>query len=122
MGSQYTPIIFTNVGATTCTLDGHPGVSFVDAAGNQVGESATRVGGSTPTVTLAPGDQAYALMNYHDPGLFEGCAPAPTTSLKVYPPDEYDAITIPFASSLCTAPLSQPELTIDVVAPGSGPA
>jgi hypothetical protein len=119
MGNQYTPIVFTNVGSVACTLDGHPGVSFVDASGAQVGESADRVPGSTPTVTLAVGGQAHATMDYHEPGFFDDCAPAPTTAVKVYPPDETEAITIPFPSSLCTTPIPQPELTIDVVQPGA---
>ncbi len=71
MGNQYTPIIFTNTGRTVCTLDGHPGVSFLDVAGNQVGASAERVTGSTPTVTLAPGARAHATIDYHDPGFFD---------------------------------------------------
>jgi hypothetical protein len=118
MGNQYTPIVFTNVGDVTCTLDGHPGVSFVDKAGRQVGDSAERVPGPTPTVTLAVGERAHATLDYHDPGFFDHCAPAPTVGLKVYPPDDADAITIPFPSSLCTSPIPQAELTIEAVNPG----
>ncbi|MEO5901237.1 MAG: DUF4232 domain-containing protein [Ilumatobacteraceae bacterium] len=117
-GNQYTPIVFTNGGPSTCTLDGHPGVSFVDAAGNQVGDSAHRNAGATPTVTLQVGAQAHATIDYHDPGFFDDCAPAPTVSVKIYPPDQTEAIALPFPSSLCTKPTSEPELTIDTVRAG----
>ncbi len=60
MGSWYTPLVFTNTGSTTCTLDGHPGVSFVDATGTQIGPSAERTDATTPTVAFAPGEQANA--------------------------------------------------------------
>ncbi|MCU1365815.1 MAG: hypothetical protein JWN39_1454 [Ilumatobacteraceae bacterium] len=117
-GNQYTPIIFTNAGTVTCTLDGHPGVSFTDDAGTQIGASAERVPGSTPTVTLHVGEQAHATMDYHDPGFFDDCHPQPATMLKVYPPDQYDALTIAFPERVCTTAIAQAEITIDVVKPG----
>jgi len=33
-GQQLAHITFTNTGASDCTLDGHPGVSVTDDAGN----------------------------------------------------------------------------------------
>jgi hypothetical protein len=119
-GNQYTPIVFTNEGAAACTLDGHPGVSFLDASGAQVGDSAVRTDVATPTVTLAPGGQAHATMDYHDPGLYDDCAPRATTTLRVYPPDETVPILIAHPSSLCTRSTAAAggELSIDVVEPG----
>jgi len=70
-------------------------------------------------VTLAVGDQAHATFVYHDPGVFGECAPAPTAAVKIFPPDETEAITIPFPSSLCTTETPEPELTIGPVTPGA---
>lgn len=120
-GSIYTPLIFTNTGAVPCTLDGHPGVSFVDGAGNQIGPSAERTTGSTPTVTLAPGGQAHATLQTHDAGFFgDECVPVQAARLKVYPPDETAFMTIDFGFAVCTGTIAGPQFVIDVVQPGAG--
>ena len=119
MGNQYTPIVFTNIGTVSCTLDGYPDVSFVDDGGTGVGAPAATTGGPAQTVTLAVGAQAHATMDYHDPGLFGDCAPAPTASVMILPPGHPTALTIPFPSSLCTTPTPEPELTIEAITPGA---
>lgn len=120
-GSVYTPLIFTNIGAVACTLDGHPGVSFTDGAGNQIGPSAERTTGPTPTVTLEPGGQAHATLQSHDAGLFgDECVPVQAARLKVYPPDETSAISIDEGVAVCTGAIVGPQFVIDVVQPGDG--
>lgn len=120
-GSIYTPLIFTNTGSVPCTLDGHPGVSFVDGAGNQIGPSAERTTGSTPTVTLAPGGQAHATLQTHDAGLFgDECVPVQAAKLKVYPPDETAFMTVELGFAVCTGAIVGSQFVIDVVQSGAG--
>ena len=121
MGSIYTPLVFTNTGTVTCTLDGHPGVSFIDEAGNQIGPSAERTTGTTPTVALAPGEQAHATLQTHDAGLFDTCVPVPAHRMKVYPPDQTTAIIIAYDFVVCTGVIADSQFIIDVVNPGTGP-
>lgn len=70
------PVLFTNAGSTECSLFGYPGVAALDPAGQQVAQ-ATRtpsgyLGGlwtgatSPPTVDLAPGQTAAALVEGTD--------------------------------------------------------
>jgi hypothetical protein len=121
MGNQYTPIVFTNAGTVPCTLTGFPSVAFVDTFGSAVGAAAVQTGDAGQTVTLAVGEQAHATMDYHDPGVFGDCAPAPTAALEITPPGADAAVTIPFPSSLCTVATPEPEVTIEAVAPGATP-
>lgn len=118
-GSVFTPLVFTNNGSTTCTLDGHPGVSFVDPAGNQIGPSADRTDVATPTVSLAPGGQAHATLQTHDAGFFDACAPIHAERMKIFPPDQTDAIVIAYPFDVCTGAISESQFTIDVVQPGA---
>jgi Domain of unknown function (DUF4232) len=118
MGTRHTAIVFTNTGDVACTLDGHPGVSFVDIAGNQIGPSAERTPIPTPTIAVAPGEAAHATLISHNGGAFEGCVPVPATRMKVYPPDQTTAIILGFDVDVCTGTISEPQFTIDVVMAG----
>src|SRR5437016_1603423 len=55
-GDNY-PLQFTNTGPAACTLQGFPGVSYVDSNGAQVGPAAVRVGPGGPQLSLPPGNQ-----------------------------------------------------------------
>ena len=120
LGSSYTPLVFTNRGTAICTLDGHPGVSFVDDAGNQIGPSAERTSGTTPTVALAPGEQAHATLQTHHAGVFgEECVAVSAHRMKVYPPDQTEAIIIEFPFDVCTGAIPDAQIMIYTVEPGS---
>lgn len=120
MGTMHTAIVFTNTGDVACTLDGHPGVSFVDSAGNQIGPSAERTPGSTPTIAVAPGEPAHATFASHNAGFYDEaeCRPVPASRMKVYPPDQTTAIILAFDFDVCTGTIGEPQFTIDVVAGG----
>jgi hypothetical protein len=96
-GSQSLSLVFTNTGARECTLAGYPGVSLVNANGNQVGSPAEQAPSSNEqTVTLQPNDVATALVTYpveqnFDPGTCTDGA----TKLRVYPPNDYGYLSIP---------------------------
>ena len=122
-GSVYQNIEFTNVGSTTCSLYGYPGVSLgTGMPFNQIGAAATRSTTASPTViTLSPGQTANALlrvtqaMNYPQ----AKCAPTKTTYLQIFPPNQTTALYLTYAATGCTS-TSVNLLTIGVVQAGAG--
>uniref|UniRef100_UPI001377D3CF DUF4232 domain-containing protein n=1 Tax=Streptacidiphilus neutrinimicus TaxID=105420 RepID=UPI001377D3CF len=83
-GQLYYDVVLTNHGATSCDLDGYPGVSVLDSHGNQVGAPATHDPRSFSAVVLAPHASAHTTIHTgnrmtNDPG---ECRPA-TASLRV---------------------------------------
>ena len=122
MGSIYTPLVFTNTGTVTCTLDGHPGVSFIDDAGNQIGpvcRADARRDAHRRRGTRRAGSNA--TLQTHDAGLFDTCVPVPAHRMKVYPPDQTEAIVIAYDFVVCTGAIGDSQFIIDVVSPGTGP-
>lgn len=120
-GSTYRPLRFTNRGSTTCTLSGHPGVSYVAGAdGHQVGSPATRTG--TPVhVVLRPGATASATLRgvryeTQDPAR---CRPTAVTGLRVYPPDQRASAFLRAPGRACAA-TGVRLLVVEPVRPGPG--
>jgi hypothetical protein len=103
-GSTYQVVVLTNRGAAACTLQGYPGVSFVDDNGNQVGKPAVRDPGKLQAVTLAVGGSAHALLREPDPGVFgaSGCGQTVATQLRVYPPNQRQSLVIADRQTICT--------------------
>jgi hypothetical protein len=105
-GTDYYPLIFTNTGAASCTLQGYPGVSFVDGAGHQVAFAAVRMGGQGPVVTVATGQAATSTARVLEaeasycPNNGQDVDPVTVSGFRVYPPDQTAALF---------APLSRPE-------------
>ena len=119
-GSAYAPLLFTDTGATSCTLLGYPGVSYVTAAGgNQVGTAAIRnPQHSATTVTLVPGAVASALVQMVDEANFppSSCSAVAVGALRVYPPGSTTPayVTLPPSSKACSGDVQQ--LTVTAVA------
>ena len=88
-GSTFIPLEFTNVGGQTCTLHGFPAVAALDRNGAQLGPAAIRNHLFTPpTVTLAPGQTAHAVLQYIQ-AVATNCPAAqqvPAYELQVNPP------------------------------------
>lgn len=106
-GSTNIPILFTNTAATTCTMYGYPGVSFVTGdSGQQVGSPANRTGTTPKTVTLAPGRSAHANLRTLQVGNFDQaqCKPVTVRGFRVYPPNETAAVFLPEQTQACSAP------------------
>jgi uncharacterized protein DUF4232 len=121
-GSSYYPIEFTNSSGSSCSLYGYPGVSFVTAAGSQIGTPATE----DPTyarqlVTLAPGDTAHAELRVVNAQNYPAstCHPVTAHRLKVYPPGQTSALYISFTATACSNPSVQ-ILAVQTVQPGNG--
>lgn len=100
-GSLYYPIQFTNTSTHTCALRGYPGVSVVDVRHRQIGTSAMRTGEPVDTVSVQPGDTVTAVLRTNSAGV-AGCRPT-STYIKVYPPDSFDAVQIPYHLRVCGA-------------------
>ncbi len=123
-GTGFANIDFTNAGASSCFLQGYPGVSLVSAgsnAGSQIGADAKR----DPTVpstlvTLAPGQTAHALLAIVDALNFPAakCQPVTAHWLKVFPPDQFAAAFVRFTTKTC-ASTSVPTLRIQRVKSGA---
>lgn len=103
-GSVYRTLVLTNASDRECTVEGYPGVSFVDATGNQVGAAADRDGSASTRVTLAPGTSAAATLqqtnaqNYGD-----DCRLTPAAGLRVYPPGDTESLVLPQEIPACSA-------------------
>jgi len=98
-GHIFYQLQFSNIGHSTCTFFGYPGVSALDIHGHQVGRPATHSGAKL-TVTLVPGATAHVDLNIIDP--FIVCAhPVKAVELRVFPPGQFRAQAVPFPSMGC---------------------
>lgn len=103
-GSHGFLINFKNTSHDACTLEGFPGVSYVQAPdGEPVGASADRNGDPAGEIKLTPGDSAHALLTATNVANYPpiDCAPTPVAGLSVYPPNSPDAIYIAHPATAC---------------------
>ena len=120
-GTAYRTITFKNTSTRACTLTGYPGVSFLDAKGQQIGAAAGRTPGTTSPVTLAPGGSAADLIAYHDVyvSTFPSCQPATATAIRVYPPNETVPVNLPATIQVCANPAATGVAEVTAVVPAS---
>ncbi|GAA1353491.1 DUF4232 domain-containing protein [Saccharothrix algeriensis] len=98
-GTVYREVLLTNRGIAPCALRGHPGVSYVDPGGEQVGAAAVRSGDRGSLLTLPHGatavsDVGFARVDNFDPDL---CRKTPVWGIKVFPPDETTPLYLPMS-------------------------
>ena len=101
-GSLIATYILRNAGTAPCTLFGFPGVSLLNAAGQQVGAAANRQGSTFPQFTLQPGQVgSFRVQIAH-----AGCPPTSPQSqnIRVFPPNQTSPLTAPLQVAVCTAP------------------
>jgi hypothetical protein len=105
-GTIYYPLNLRNTGSSTCTIQGYAGVSFVAGTDNhRVGQAAQQDPGSTPTVTLSPGQAASATLGIVDAGNFpDDCARTPVSGLQVSLPGQTPSLLIAHADTACANP------------------
>jgi hypothetical protein len=122
-GSVYQNIDFTNVGSTTCSLYGYPGVALgTGMPFEQIGAAASRSTAASPAVvTLSPGQTANALLRVTQALNYPTatCAPTKAMYLQIYPPSQTTAIYLAYAATGCMS-TSVNLLTIGVVQAGAG--
>ena len=101
-GNIYIPLVLKNTGSRTCSVAGFPGVSLLDAAGAQIGQPATReTGFPEAAVKLAPGAQASTALHTANEGIAPGGCLPPSAKVRVFPPNELDAIEIAGTVTVC---------------------
>jgi hypothetical protein len=103
-GSYTYQLEISNVSAHKCTLYGYPGVSAVKANGAQLGSAGGRLAGyPKPVVTLAPYQTSHVQLQITDVYVFtpSACHLVTAAALKVYPPGDYAAITVPLSFKAC---------------------
>ena len=98
-GQVRTALVLTNTGTAACELRGFPGVSLIDATGKQLGQPAGREGAEGPTVVLKAGGSASATLHTNS-GIAGSCT-GPSTALRIYPPDNTQAIDLPTQYTAC---------------------
>ncbi len=121
-GSFYLPLEFSDIGTTSCTLYGFPGVSGIKAGGAQLGSPASWDHRITPrTVLLTPGSTAHVILQIVDVANYPAniCGPTQAFGLRIYPPNQKASVELPFAFEACAT--SGPNyLRVDPVSAGVG--
>ncbi len=84
-------------------MAGFPGVSYVDAAGTQIGAPADR-GEAGPSFTLQPGASATARLQQANAGAYgDDCGAAAASGVRVYPPGATDSLVLAQETPACSA-------------------
>ena len=84
-------------------MAGFPGVSYVDAAGAQIGAPAGR-GEPGPSFQLQPGTSATAVLQQTNAGAYgDACGKSPAAGVRVYPPGATDSLVLPQETTACSA-------------------
>jgi hypothetical protein len=106
MGTSYYPLTLRNTGSSKCIIQGYAGVWFVAGPDNhQVGQAASQDPGSTPTVTLSPGQTASATLGIVNARNFApDCDMTPVSGLRVSPPGQTASLIIGHANTACANP------------------
>jgi hypothetical protein len=94
----------SNVSGRTCTLYGFPGVSAIGTNGRQMGRAAQRdYADPARLVTLGRGATAHVLLRITNVANFPAasCQPATAVGLRVYPPNAFRSVVVPFTFRGC---------------------
>jgi hypothetical protein len=114
-GHSYYEFQISNVGRSTCSFFGYPGVSALNSHGSQVGLPASHFG-SRISVTLAPGATAHVVLVVVN--AFDVCAhPVRATQIRVFPPGQFHAQSVDLATMACPG---KSVLQVDSVHPRAG--
>lgn len=105
-GAIHYLLTFHNGGTSSCTMFGYPGVSFLTAAGSQIGAPAVRTTGvGVASIPVAAGSDAYASVSVTDPGIPPCTSEAQSTQVRVYPPGQTQAVTVAAPGvAVCSSP------------------
>ncbi|MFD8675635.1 DUF4232 domain-containing protein [Streptomyces seoulensis] len=118
-GQENFPVVLTNKSSRTCTLRGYPGAAFVNASGTQLGPDPQRTSGSPVTVTLRPGQSAWAGLTFSNPQI-SGAKTGKPASLVITPPDERDPLKVTWTGGTVPVSGNSSSVRLTVFAPGSG--
>lgn len=119
-GQENFPVVLTNKSARTCSVRGYPGAAFVNGSGTQLGPDPKREPGSPVTVTLKPGQSAWAGLTFSNPGV-SGARTATPAALLVTPPDERDHLKVAWSGGPVPVSGNFSSVFLTVLSPGTGP-
>lgn len=119
-GQENFPLVLTNASGRTCTVRGYPGAAFVNRSGAQLGADPRRAPGSAVTVTLRPGQSAWAGLTFSNPGV-SGAKAATPAVLVVTPPDERDPLKVSWPGGPVPVSGTSSAVRLTVLGPGTGP-
>ncbi|MCU1691627.1 MAG: hypothetical protein JWM64_718 [Frankiales bacterium] len=96
-------------------------MSFLDDAGEQVGQPADMDPLPRQVVELQPGGSAFALLRVSNAGTYDAgaCRQRHAVTVRVYPPGDRVPPTAAFSEDVCTGSVRQ--AGVAPVRPGSGP-
>ncbi len=100
-GHVIVPLILTNHTTSPCLVAGYPGVSLLDASGATIGNPATRASRPVSPLVLAPGAGAQTELESQNAGLSPTPCWSTSTTIKVFPPNQLDPLTIGGAFQVC---------------------
>ncbi|MEV8539798.1 DUF4232 domain-containing protein [Streptomyces sp. NPDC051572] len=119
-GQENFPIVLTNSSGRTCTVRGYPGAAFLNASGTQLGDDPQReTGSSATTVTLKPGQSAWAGLTFSNPEV-SGAKTATASWLAVTPPDEQDALHVKWTAGAVPVSGNSSSVRLTVFSAGTG--
>ncbi|MFE9612239.1 DUF4232 domain-containing protein [Streptomyces sp. NPDC006012] len=118
-GQENFPVVLTNKSSRTCTVRGFPGAAFVNASGEQLGPDPRRSSGTPATVTLKPGQRAWAGLTFSNPEV-SGARTATPAALLITPPDEHDHLKVAWTAGEVPVSGNASSVSLSVFAPGSG--
>ncbi|MET8809371.1 DUF4232 domain-containing protein [Streptomyces sp. NPDC004546] len=119
-GQENFPLVLTNKSGRTCTVHGYPGAAFVSASGSQLGADPRRESGSPATITLKPGQSAWAGLTFSNPGI-SGAKTATPAALLVTPPDERDSLKVTWTGGAVPVSGNSSSVFLSVFSPGTAP-
>lgn len=104
-GQFHQPLVLVNTGPR-CSMHGYPGVSFVGAAGRQLGSPAAQTSAQVRRVFLAPQARASAVLTYSNAEAYPDstCRPQQAARVRVYPPGSRVALEASDPLLVCSAP------------------
>jgi hypothetical protein len=118
-GQENFPIVLTNNSGRTCTVRGFPGAAFVNASGGQLGSDPRRSSESSVTVTLKPGQSAWAGLSFSNPQV-SGARTAAPDALLVTPPNERDSLKVTWTAGTVPVSGNYSSASLTVLKPGTG--
>jgi hypothetical protein len=122
-GSVYQVIDLTNIGTSSCSLYGYPGIALAGGSPvTQIGAPASRSTASAPKlVSLAAGATANTLVQITEAENYPAskCGPTPSTYLQIYPPNQTTPIYLAYKSMGCSSTKVK-LLTVSVMLAGKG--
>jgi hypothetical protein len=119
-GQENFPVVLTNTSGRTCTVRGYPGAAFVSASGAQLGADPKREPGSPATITLRPGQSAWAGLTFSNPDI-SGAGTATPAALLVTPPDERDSLKVAWTGGAVPVSGNSSSVFLSVFSPGTAP-